>query len=378
MTLKAEGLPTEPEQLLKLMQEAVEVRGETLNIEEVENDLCVVYGQRVFRPDQPDPHCHTITHERPYELDSEGPIVAPKPAGFLQILKEVWRSGKKKKDKTDKKKTVIPTNCDNRQPIKTDIETSREGNGGNRPHTMLYRPKTSRPPPVQDWERRIAKLEGQLKSCTNHGYSGPSNWHSPYPPQVKVTQEKASSWIWGGNFVERCLSLGQELNNTSSKRCSHSHDNKLWRAQSMPGASWTSNTHGSTPYGSSSHVYESIPSRSAVVEKFYQAQKWASTSSLSSDRYSRYSKPSAERFSDNFSSDSAQSKFTDNFSSYSAQSKFTDNFGSVYSSNSKSQVPSKSRRDQFGGITRWPSDLSLEIRRRTAALKIFKDVGEEF
>ena len=89
MTLKAEGLPTEPEELLKLMKEAVEGRGETLNIEEVESDLCVVYGRRVFRPDKPDPHCHGTTHERPYESDSDGPIIAPKPAGFLQILKEV-------------------------------------------------------------------------------------------------------------------------------------------------------------------------------------------------------------------------------------------------------------------------------------------------
>ena len=157
MTLKAEGLPTEPEHLLKLMQEAVEVRGETLNIEEVENDLCVVYGRRVFRPDQPDPHCHTITHERHYELDSEGPIVAPKPAGFFQIIKEVWRSGKKKKVKNKTDIPTVITNCDNRQLTKTGNETSCEGNGDTRPHTMLYRPKTSRPPPVQDWERRIAK-----------------------------------------------------------------------------------------------------------------------------------------------------------------------------------------------------------------------------
>ena len=176
MTLKAEGLPTEPEEFLKLMQEAVEVRGETLNIEEVKNDLCVVYGRRVFRPDQPDPHCHTTTHERPYESDSDGPIIAPKPAGFLQILKEVWRSGTKK-EKTDKNKTVIKTkdSCDNRQPNKTDIETSRDGNGVDPPHAMIYRPKVTRPPPVQDWERRIAKLEGQLKNSANHGYSGPSN-----------------------------------------------------------------------------------------------------------------------------------------------------------------------------------------------------------
>jgi len=376
MTLKAEGLPTEPEQLLKLMQEAVEIRGETLNVEEVENDLCVVYGRRVFRPDQPDPHCHTITHERHYELDSEGPIVAPKPAGFFQIIKEVWRSGKKKKVKNKTDIPTVITNCDNRQLTKTGNETSCEGNGDTRPHTMLYRPKTSRPPPVQDWERRIAKLEGQLKSCSNYGYTGPTNWHSPYPPQIKVTQEKATSRIWGGNFVERCLSLGQDMNKTSSKRCNHSHE-KIWKAPSLPGVSWTSNTYGSTPYGGSSHTYESIPSRSAVVEKFYQAQKWASTSSLSTDNYSRYSKSSAGKFSDNFSAYSVQSKFTVNFSQYSAQSKFTANFGSV-SSKSKSQIPSKNRRDQFGGITRWPSDLSLEIRRRTAALKIFKDVGEEF
>jgi len=59
------------------------------------------------------------------------------------------------------------------------------------------------------------------------------------------------------------------------------------------------------------------------------------------------------------------------------QSRFTDNFGSMTLSSSKS-TPSKSRRDQPGAMIRWPSDLSLEIRRRTAALKIFKDVGEEF
>jgi len=61
MTLKAEGLPTEPEQLLKLMQEAVEVRGETLNVEEVENDLCVFYGRRLqTRPTGPaQSHNHT-------------------------------------------------------------------------------------------------------------------------------------------------------------------------------------------------------------------------------------------------------------------------------------------------------------------------------
>jgi len=98
------------------------------------------------------------------------------------------------------------------------------------------------------------------------------------------------------------------------------------------------------------------------VDKFYQAQKWTSTSSLTSDNYSKYSKTSAGRFTDNLS--------------YSIQSKFTDNFGSMTLSNKS--APSKSRKDQFGGITRWPGDLSLEIRRRTAALKIFKDIGEEF
>ena len=167
MTLKAEGLPTEPEELLKLMKEAVEVRGEALNIEEVESDLCVVYGRRVFRPDQP--HCHGTTHERPYESDSDGPIIAPKPAGFLQILKEVWRSGRKKKTdkKTDKIKDCDKPTCDNRQMDKT--ETSRDGYGVDRPYEMKYRPKVERPPPVQDWERRIAMLEGKLKSTTNYG-----------------------------------------------------------------------------------------------------------------------------------------------------------------------------------------------------------------
>jgi len=272
MTLKAEGLPTEPEELLKLMKEAVEVRGETLNIEEVKSDLCVVYGRRIFRPDQPDPHCHGTTHERPYESDSDGPIIAPKPAGFLQILKEVWRSGRKKKtDKKTANKTKDST-CDTRQIEKT--ETSPDGYGVDRPYEMKYRPKVERPPPVQDWERRIAKLEGKLKSTANYGFSGPTSWHSPYPPQVKLTQEKASCRIWGWNFVERCLSLGQDLNRTSSKRCEHQHGSSAWRAPSMPSVSWTSNTYASTPYRSDSHIYESIPSRSVVEEKFYQAQKW--------------------------------------------------------------------------------------------------------
>ena len=279
----------------------------------------MVYGRRVFRPDQPDPHCHSTTHERPYELDSDGPIIAPKPAGFLQILKEVWRSGRKKKEKTgktdkNKNKTVIITKdpCDNRQLNETDPTTSREGIGGDRPHVMTYRPKITRPPPVQDWERRIAKLEDQLKNNANHSYSGPSYriGHSSlvaYPPQVKVTREKASSRIWGGNFVERFLSLGLELNKSSSKQCDHHHESRSWRAPSMPGAFWTSNTYGSTPYGSNSHVYESIPSRSVVVDKFYRAQKWTSTSSLSSDNYSKYSKTSAGKFTDNFSAYSVQS-----------------------------------------------------------------------
>ena len=218
---------------------------------------------------------------------------------------------------------------------------------------MKYRPKVVRPPPVQDWERRIAKLEGKLKSSANYGFSGPSNWHSPYPPQVKLTQEKASCRIWGGNFVERCLSLGQDLNRSSSKRCEHPHGSSAWRAPSMPSVSLSSNTYASTPYRSNSHIYESIPSRSVVEDKFYQAQKWTSMSYLTygsksvrnttSDSYSKYSRTSTRRF-------------TDNFSSYSIQSKFTDNFGSM-SLNNKS-APSKSRQDQFGGITRWPSDLS--------------------
>jgi len=135
----------------------------------------------------------------------------------------------------------------------------------------------------------------------------------------------------------------------------------------MPSVSWTSDTYVSTPYRSNSHIYESIPSRSVVEEKHYQAQKWTSMSSLTygskSDIYSKYSTPSAGRF-------------TDNFSSYSHQSKFTDNFGSM--SLYEKSATSKRRHDQYGGIIRWPSDLSLEIRRRTAALKIFKDIGEEF
>jgi len=302
MTLKAEGLPTEPEELLTLMREAVPKRGETLNIEEVENDLCVVYGRRVFRPDQPDPHCHGTTHERPYESDSEGPIMAPKPAGFFQILKEVWRSGKHR-DKKKEKKTTGSTREDR---LSDTTVSSQAGNGVDRPYEMKYRPKIERPPPVQDWERRIAKLGSKLKSTANHSYSGPTSWHSPYPPQIKVAQEKVPSRIWGGNFVERCLSLGQDLNKSGSRRRNHQHGESVWRTPSMPSVAWTSNTYASTPYKGCSHIYESIPGRSVVEGKHWEAQRWTSSGSLT------YSSKSGrtDQFRNNFTSYSRPSQWS--------------------------------------------------------------------
>lgn len=63
LLLKAAGLPTDPQELWKVVQKAYERREETIQIEEVFTDFVKMYGKIEFDPSKQGSDCFYISRK---------------------------------------------------------------------------------------------------------------------------------------------------------------------------------------------------------------------------------------------------------------------------------------------------------------------------